>query len=274
MKMDWITDNELEIERMEKYGKVEVKAEDVIKAVSEWIGGGNILAVRQRQGKEYKVTLEKEETCEEPMDGLTTKGTNCEVKKPLQNREYVVSFMHLPIYLEDEKIGEKLEGWGFFPISIIKRRLYMGTNIEDGTRYVKVRFPREVVSLPYSTNMETAEGQQYCRVMHSCQVKTCWLCMSPEHLLRDYPDFKCFKCGERGHFARDCNTVKCLDCHEFLNRCECWMEEQEGGEESQMDGQMHERINQKRNNDEEQEERNRNKMSQKRNQTTERKEKK
>ncbi|XP_016318821.1 uncharacterized protein LOC107670656 [Sinocyclocheilus anshuiensis] len=196
-----------------------VRAEDVIKAVSERIGGGKILAVRSRQGKECEVTLEKEETCEELMDGLTIKGTNCEIKK-MQNREYVVSFMHLPVYLEDEHILEKLEGWGVFPISKIERRLYTGTDIEDGTRYVKVRFPREVVSLPYSTKMETAEGQQYCRVMHSCQVKTCRLCMSPKHLLKDCPDFKCYKCGEKGHFARDCNTVKCPDCHEFLIRCE------------------------------------------------------
>ncbi|XP_016112451.1 uncharacterized protein [Sinocyclocheilus grahami] len=161
--------------------------------------------------------------------------------------------MHLPVYLEDEQILEKLEGWGVFPISEIKRRLYTGTDIEDGTRYVKVRFPREVVSLPYSTKMETAEGQQYCRVMHSCQVKTCRLCMSPEHLLKDCPDFKCYKCGEKGHFARDCNTVKCPDCHEFLIRCECWMEEGEGGGDDQVDGQMHERNNKERNNEEEQE---------------------
>lgn len=229
-----------------------VKAEDVIKAVSERIGGGKILAVRPRQGKEYEVTMEKEETCEELMDGLTIKGTNCEVKK-LQNREYVVSFMHLPVYLDDEQILVKLEGWGVSPISKIKRRLYTGTDIEDGTRYVKVRFPREVMSLPYSTKIETAEGLQYCRVMHSCQVKTCRLCMSPEHLLKDCPDFKCFKCGERGHFARDCNTVKCPDCHEFLIRCECWMEEEEGGGEDQVDGQVHERNNKEGNNEEEQE---------------------
>ncbi|KAK9977299.1 hypothetical protein ABG768_019124 [Culter alburnus] len=224
-------------------GVNDAKAVDIINAVTERIGGWKILAVRPRQGKEYELTLEKEEMCDELMDGLKIKGTDCEVKK-LQNRDYVVSFMHLPVYLEDQDILDKLEGWGVCPISKIKRRLYPGTNVEDGTRFVKVRFPREVVSLPYSTKLETAEGPQYFRVMHSHQVKTCRLCMSPDHLVKDCPDFKCFKCEERGHFARDCNTVKCPECQKFLNKCECWMEEEEErGGVDQVSGQMHERNN-------------------------------
>ncbi|KAF4070245.1 hypothetical protein AMELA_G00292810 [Ameiurus melas] len=75
--------------------------------------------------------------------------------------------------------------------------------------------------------------------MHSHQVKTCRLCMSPEHVVKDCPDFTCYKCEERGHFARDCNTVKCPDCKKFLNKCECWFrnEEEEG---EQMNRQEHE----------------------------------
>ncbi|KAK2857865.1 hypothetical protein Q7C36_005784 [Tachysurus vachellii] len=79
--------------------------------------------------------------------------------------------------------------------------------VQDGTRFVKVRFTRDVPAHPHSMEMETAEGQQYCRVMHSCQVNTCQLCMSPEHLLKYCPDFKCFKCMEKGHFASDYNSV-------------------------------------------------------------------
>ncbi|KAI2645343.1 Cellular nucleic acid-binding protein [Labeo rohita] len=222
----------------------DAKAVDVIKAEAEQIGEGKILAVRPRQGKEYELILEKEEMCNDLIDGLTIGGATCEVKK-LQNRDYVVSFMHLPVYLDDEGILEKLNGWRVLPVSKIKRRLYPGTNIEDGTRFIKARFPREVVSLPYSTKLDTAEGPQYFRVMHSHQVKTCRLCMSPEHLMKDCfcPDFKCYKCEERGHFARDYTAVKCPECREILNRCECWMEEEEGGGESQVDGQMHEKNN-------------------------------
>ncbi|XP_016087102.1 uncharacterized protein [Sinocyclocheilus grahami] len=75
--------------------------------------------------------------------------------------------------------------------------------------------------------------------MHSQQVKTCRLCMSPEHMVKDCPEFRCYKCDERGHFARDCKAVKCPDCEEVLNKCECWMENEEEEEEG-VSGQMDE----------------------------------
>ncbi len=220
----------------------DARAADIIKAVIERIGDGRILAVRPKQAREYEVTLECEEDTECLIDGLNINGTNCEVKR-LQNRDFVVSFMHLPVYLADEHILNKLEGVS--PISKLKRRFYPGTSIEDGTRYVKTRFPKEVASLPYSTKIETAEGPQYFRVMHSNQVKTCRLCMSPDHVVKDCPEFKCFKCEERGHFARTCNAVTCPDCNLVLNKCECWMEGEEE-EEQQVGGRVHERDNEQR----------------------------
>lgn len=173
-------------------------------------------------------------------EGLEIKGVNCEVKT-LQNRVYVVSFMHLPAYMEDKEIIEKLKEWGVTPISTIKRRVYQGTKIEDGTRFVRSRFPREVISLPYSTRLDTAEGPQYFRVMHSHQVKICRLCMCPGHILKDCPEFICYKCEERGHFAKNCKAVKCPDCDQFLNKCECWYNE----DTTNVDEQMHERDNEK-----------------------------
>lgn len=80
--------------------------------------------------------------CDDLIDQLTIKGVNCEVKK-LQNRDYVVSFMHLPVYLEDNDILDKLEGWGVSPISKIRKKK---RGAEDGTRFVKVRFPKEGAS--------------------------------------------------------------------------------------------------------------------------------
>lgn len=220
------------------------RAEDIIKAVIEKIGVGKILAVRPKQMDNYEVTLEKEEDTEELMDGLIIKGKNCEVQK-LKNRDYVVSLMHLPAYMDDEDILKKLEGWGVFPISKIRRRVYPGTSIEDGTRFVKTRFPKEVISLPYSTKFETEEGTQYFRVMHSHQVRTCRLCMSPDHIVKDCPDYKCYKCCEMGHFARDCKAVKCPDCKEVTNKCKCGMRNEEEDEEQGVSGQVHEGDNEK-----------------------------
>ncbi|KAI2655313.1 hypothetical protein H4Q32_017688 [Labeo rohita] len=171
----------------------------------------------------------------EVLNGLEIKGIKCETKK-LQDREYVVSFIYLPAYLEDSDILDKLEGWRVIPTSQIRRRYYPETDIKDGTRFVKVKFPREVASLPYSTRFGTAEGTQHFRIIHSQQVKTCRLCMSPQHILKDCPEFTCYKCEEQGHFVRDCTAVKCPDCFKILNKGECWMnsgEEEEEAEEEE-----------------------------------------
>lgn len=121
------------------------RAEDLIKVIAEKVGVEKILAMRPKQNRLFEVTLTNEESCDDLVDGLEIKGVKCEVRK-LQEREYVVSFMHLPAYLEDSDIVDKLEGWGVTPTSRIRRRYYMGTEIEDGTRFVRVKFPNEVVT--------------------------------------------------------------------------------------------------------------------------------
>ncbi len=204
----------------------DARAEDIIKVVNERIGGGKILAVRPRQGKEYEITLTNREACDGLDKGLIIKGKLCEIRK-LKTREYVVSFIHLPAYIEDSEILNKLENWGVTPASEIRRRVYPGTDIADGTRYLRVKFPKEVVSLPYSTKFDTEEGTQHFRIMHDRQVKTCRLCMNPGHVFKDCPEFKCFQCDEQGHFARDCDAVKCPDCRKVMVRCECWMEDED-----------------------------------------------
>ncbi len=54
----------------------DARAEDIIKAVNERIGGGKIFAVRPRQGKEYEITLINQEACNGLEEGLMIKG-NC-----------------------------------------------------------------------------------------------------------------------------------------------------------------------------------------------------
>lgn len=85
------------------------------------------------------------------------------------------------------------------PISPIKRKKWAGTDIFDGTGFVKMKFATTVLSLPYSTQFNTIEGVEYFRVIHDNQQRpvtssvTAWT-------------FKCFKCNAVGHYARECGA--------------------------------------------------------------------
>lgn len=57
--------------------------------------------------------------------------------------------LNLPTNIEDVEIIEKLHKWGVIVTSPVKRRMWPGTRIVDGTRFVSVKF-NEVQSLPYS----------------------------------------------------------------------------------------------------------------------------
>lgn len=151
------------------------------------IGHGASLALWQRHDKNYKATLDSEEPCVKLVGGLKYKGQTMEVKR-LHRTEFLVSFLHLPPDVTDEVILGHLARWGVIPVLPVRRRYYPGTRVTDGTRFLKVRFPKDIVALPYSARFDTADGPQYCRLIHDNQVKTCRFCMSPGHLFRDCPD--------------------------------------------------------------------------------------
>lgn len=157
------------------------------------------------------------------LDGLKIKTSRIMAKELSQNE--LVSFFNLPTYIEDGMILEKLAGWGVKPISPIRRRMWPGTDIADGTRMLKVRFTDTVKSLPYSTRFITLEGAEYFRVIHDRQVKVCRLCIQPGHILMDCPDFRCYICGGQGHYARQCG--RCRGCKARKENCTCHPPEEE-----------------------------------------------
>lgn len=86
----------------------DAKVEDIIEAVTAKIGFGKLLAVRPRPDREYELTLDDEGMCDDLMAGLMIKEKMCEIRK-LQTRECIVSFMHLPAYIDNKDILSKLE---------------------------------------------------------------------------------------------------------------------------------------------------------------------
>ncbi|XP_062846136.1 uncharacterized protein LOC134304832 [Trichomycterus rosablanca] len=228
----------------------EVTATEIIKAINEEIGFGKLLAVRYRQNKEFEATLQTEEDCLKLLDGLMIKGRLCDIRR-LCCSEMTVSFLNLPAYLEDKIILDKLLAWGVTPSLPIRRRFYPGTTIADGTRFLKVKFPKEITSLPYSTKIETAEGLQYFRVIHDGQIRLCRLCAGTGHLIKDCPNLVCRECMEQGHFAKYCKAIKCPDCNHALISCTCTDEEEIEKEKEQENGEGKEHNIQHRKTEEE-----------------------
>ena len=137
----------------------------------------------------------------------------------------VVSFMHLPPYIDDSEIENFLTRKGATLKGEIKHRLIKGTNISDGTRYVRVQFSDEVKSLPYSVGFQTLDGYKYFRIIHNNQIKVCFKCNSPNHEIRSCPETKCYKCHLHGHVAKNCNVSLCSICGLSKFECDCFEED-------------------------------------------------
>ena len=164
---------------------------------------GELMACRKTGLKRYELTMGHLSGKNKLMDGFKIRGVSI-IAKELTSDETVVSFLELPAYTTDNDVILKLQGWGVSAASPIKRRMWPGTNIADGTRFLKVKFNDLVRSLPYSTKFSTATGPQYFRVIHDRQEKVCRI--QPGHILRDCPEFSGHRCHGQGHYARECGT--------------------------------------------------------------------
>jgi len=138
------------------YGKeltvlVEIEGEDritmmeLLKSAKEECGG--VVGCRYKSPKEYELTMEDARAKEKILDGLKIKNSRVMVKE-VDCMEVVVSFLGLPVYIQDEEILNKLKEWGVTVVSKIKRRVWPGTDIVDGTRFLKVKFSNVVKALP------------------------------------------------------------------------------------------------------------------------------
>ena len=186
---------------MEVEGTAVISMMDILREVAAQCGVAS--GCRVRGEKTFEITMKDEVGKRKLLDGVRVKGALVHARE-IVNNDMVVSFINLPVYMEDATILARLEEWGVRPMSVIKRRKWPGTEIADGTRFLKVRFNEQVRSLPYSTKLETLRGAEYFRVIHDQQVRVCRLCIKPGHIFRECPDFKCFRCQKTGHYAREC----------------------------------------------------------------------
>jgi len=167
-----------------------VKAKPILAASLNIVGHGNILACVPRAGNLYELTFKDKYSAEAIDDGLFVNGEQFEATQVVQDT-YTVSFMNLPVYIEDSVLNDNLEKLGVEKLSAIKRRYYEYTEIEDGTRYCRVRFPPTLKSLPFTIKLFDGEKYNYYRVIHNTKKKTCSVCGSDAHLRKTCPDLIC-----------------------------------------------------------------------------------
>lgn len=199
----------------------DITAMNLIKATKEVCG--RITACRVITKNKYEVTVASVQAKDRLLDGFRVGETRIHGRE-VTSDELVVSFMGLPAYIEDEEITAKLQFWGVSAVSAVRRKMWPGTDIADGTRYVKVRFTDTVQSLPYSARFITAAGPEFFRVIHDRQVRVCRGCLQPDHVYRDCPEFLCRRCGGQGHYARECaepRVKKCSVCRNRVSACVC-----------------------------------------------------
>lgn len=200
-----------------------VKASDIINAIEDDFGDDSVFACVPRGGC-YEVTLCDEETAKVVAGGISIKGKsyNCRI---VTDRSLVVSFLHLTPYIEDSQIIDMLHAFGVEVISNIKRHFIKDAKrkITDGTRYVRVKFPEQLKSLPYSVRFNTCDGPQPFRVIHNGQVKTCNLCFETDHVMAECPSVECRVCHGQGHIARSCpQKQRCDECKNKMSHCMCY----------------------------------------------------
>lgn len=210
-----------------------VKPEEVITFIHETCGVGSLLACVPKCGNLYEITLDGKAPIQYLLEGIKIGDNTFECNEVVPS-SLVVSFMHLPAYVDDNEIEATLKSMGVELLSPINRRFYPGTTIADGTRYAKVRLPEHMTSFPYTLKFQ----KDYYRCIHNGQLKVCSLCYSSEHLFRACPEFRCFKCKEQGHYARACKSTRCKQCEEWEHRCSCRVSEH--GDEGEIDEWDHE----------------------------------
>lgn len=119
---------------VELEGENSFSAMELMRCVRELCGG--LVACRFIGAGKYEVTMSHPKGKERLLEGFKLGETRVHARE-LCNDELVVSFLNLPFYTDDGEILEKLHGWGVSALSPIKRRMWPGTKIADGTRFLK-----------------------------------------------------------------------------------------------------------------------------------------
>jgi hypothetical protein len=119
-----------------------------------------------------------------------------------------------------ERLHLHLRGSSIRVVSPVYRRVIPGTQVADGTRFMRCVFPPNVVALPWTMPFKVGKDTKYYKCVHShslnkdrhtvrydnsCTYKHIGFsdtgCLSPEHIHKECPYLVCNGCGVQGHVA-------------------------------------------------------------------------
>ena len=181
---------------------------DLVKAISDDIGGNEILSCVKTSGY-WIVTVKSKEDADVLLEtGLLIKDIPCQVTG-VSRMFLTVSLFGVPSYIEDEELSDKLVEFGCKLKSGWHRNTYPDfPQIENGTRFIRLELPSEHRSLPYAI---TVNGV-HMKLKHNGQVKVCNQCLGSDHIMRNCPKYACRACSKLGHREANCPTVRCFNC--------------------------------------------------------------
>lgn len=192
----------------------------VVEDIENVTGMNTVLAVVQSDLTSYDVTFDCKENAFKLLRGIDIASNEYECSMMFSDIT-VVSVIKLPSYIKDEDIKNKIESKGVKVVSPVYRRAIPGTQVADGTRFMKCKFPPGMISLPWTMPFKIGSEVKYFRVVHNNQTKVCSECLSPEHMRRECPYIDCHGCGSVGHRMRNCQAQKCNFCHKLPLKCVC-----------------------------------------------------
>lgn len=201
---------------------VQIGAMAVISTAEDICGKNTVLAVVPDKDlkNSYEITMDGIQNAWKLTNGfkIGEKEYECTLAA---SASVIVSFMYIPAYIEDEDLLRKLREKNIEILSPVYRKTYQLTQVANGTRCVRVKFPPGIRSLAWSMAFETSYGRRYFKVVHDNQIKVCSGCYSPGHIYRECPEFRCLGCGEQGHGKRDCKASMCGRCRLLPLLCKC-----------------------------------------------------
>ncbi|VDI72674.1 Hypothetical predicted protein [Mytilus galloprovincialis] len=147
-----------------------VQAISVIRAIEHVTGLNSVLAVVKDDTSSYDVTLDSKSNAAKILSGveILDKDYECSL---MYSDTTVVSFMYIPAFIDDDDIIDMLRDRGIKIVSPVFRRVVPGTQVADGTRFVKCVFPPHIIALPWSMPFKVGKNTKYYKCVHNNQTK-------------------------------------------------------------------------------------------------------